>query len=141
MTDFAPGIETRLHLVRENRGAICVVLGRAVLGGLDAHTAVAIVADTNDPLGNDIAEAAAAKAGLDVREEAKRITDRGDTPTVVLVIPMDAAKEIFSSTHPSVAAGLNRRPPAGCVRCVSIAKGAATLIHADIRPMSPIADA
>ena len=141
MTDFAPGIEARLHMIRENRGAICVVLGRAVLGGLEANTAVAIVADTTDPIGYDIAEAVSGKAGLDVREEAERIVNRGETPTFVLVIPLDAAMEIFHSTHPSVTAGLDKQPPAGCVRCVAIAAGAAMLVHADVRPMAPIAEA
>ena len=65
MTDFNPGIEARLHLIRENRGAICVGAGPApVLGGIDAHTAVAIVADTNDPIGRDMAEAAAGRIGV-----------------------------------------------------------------------------
>jgi len=141
MTDFNPGIEARLHMIRENRGALCVVLDRAVFWRLDAKRAAAIVADIADQIGSDVAEAAAAKAGLDVREEGKKIADRVEAPTAVFAIRVDATMKIFNSTQPSLAAGLDKQPPAGCVRCVSIATGAATLLHCDVRTTAPIASA
>ena len=136
-----PGTETRLHLVKANRAAIYVMLCRAVSGGLPVGDAVVIVADTSDPVGLELADAAATKAGLNVQDEAGRVQERGEIPTAIIAVPLEAARAIFSESHPSVASGLVRPAPPGCVRVVSIAAGAAMLVHTDVRHTAPIADA
>ncbi len=141
MTKYNPGIEARLHLIRENRPAICVVLGRAVLGGLDVHNVVVVVADTTDPVGFEMADAAAEKAGLNLSDESRNVETNHQIPTAIVAVPIEAARALFSGSHPAVASGLARQPLPGCVRCVSIAAGAATLIHVDVRPTAPIASA
>lgn len=137
----SPGIEARMHLIHENRTAIHVMLCRAVAGGMDANTAVVVIADSNDPMGFELAGAAAEKAGMNLQDESRRVESIGQIPTAIVVVPLSAARALFTPTHPSVTAELNRHPPLGCVRVVSIAAGAATLVHCNIRPSAPIARA
>jgi hypothetical protein len=141
MTDPNPGIEARMHLVRANRSAIYVMLCRAVSGGLLVGDAVVVVADTSDPLGHELGDAAAEKAGLYIDNEAARAQERGEIPTTIIVISIADARKLFAQSHPSVASGLEHQPPPGCARVVSIAKGAAMLVHTDVRPTAPIASA
>jgi hypothetical protein len=136
-----PGTEARLHLIKANRPAIYVMLCRAVSGGLSVSNSVVIVADTSDPVGLELADAAATKAGLNVQDEAGRVQERGEIPTAIIAVPLEAARAIFSESHPSVARGLVRPALPGCVRVVSIAAGAAMLVHTDVRPTAPIANA
>ena len=136
-----PGTEARLHLVKANRAAIYVTLCRAVSGGLAVGDAVVVVADTSDPVGLELADAAATKAGLNVQAEASRVQELGEIPTAIFAVPLEAAKAIFSESHPSVASGLVRPVPSGCVRVVAIAAGAAMLVHTDVRATAPIANA
>ena len=139
MTDPKPGVEARLHLVRANRSAIFLMLCRSASTGRPIADAVVVVADTSDPMGFDLAEAASERSDLSVREEATQVQDRGEIPTALIALTLDDAKTLFSIRHPSVAAGLDRQPLPGCIRVVSIAAGAATLIHSDIRPTTNIA--
>ncbi len=136
-----PGTEVRLHLVKANRAAIYVMLCRAVSGGLAVSDAVVVVADTSDPVGLELADAAATKAGLNVQDEAGRVQERGEIPTAIIAIPLEAARAIFSESHPSVTSGLVRPVAPGCVRVIAIAAGAAMLVHTDVRPTAPIANA
>lgn len=141
MNPLNPGAEARLHLVKVNRAAIYAMLCRAVSGGLHIGDAVVVVADTLDPVGRELADAAATKVGLRVHDEAGRVQASGEIPTVIIVVPLEAARTIFNECHPSVASGLVRPAPPGCVRVVAIGAGAATLVHTDVRPTAPIADA
>jgi hypothetical protein len=63
-----------------------------------------------------------------------RVEARGQAPTAILVVDVDSAVAVLSETHPSVAAGLRRLPPYGCVRAVSVAAGGATLLHIELSP-------
>src|ERR1700690_10942 len=121
MTTPKPGNEARMHLGRANRAAIHVMLCRAAAGGMNVSRAVAIVADTTDAVGRELAEAATARASLDVTEEAERVVGREEIPTAILIVTLEAAREIFAASHPSVAAGLDKQPTSGSVRCVSVA--------------------
>ena len=141
MNPLNPGTEARLHLVKANRAAIYVMLCRAVGGGLPVGDAVVVVAETSDPIGLKLAEAAATMAGLNVLDEAGQVQEYGEIPTAIIAVPLEAARVIFSESHPSVASGLVRPAPPGCVRVVSIAGGAAMLVHTDVRPTAPITDA
>lgn len=58
MTAPNPGIEKRLHLVKAKRSAIYVMLSRFAAGGRSVADAVVVVADTSDPVGLELAEAA-----------------------------------------------------------------------------------
>src|ERR1700690_3383932 len=140
MNPTNPGTQARLQLLKANRHAIYVMLCRAVSGGLAVGDAVVVVADTSDPVGLELAHAAA-KAGLNVQDEAGRVQERGEIPTAIIAVPLEAALRIFSESHLSVANGLVKPVPSGCVRVVSIAAGAAMLVHTDVRPSAPIADA
>ena len=139
MTAPNPGIEARLHLVRANRSSVYTMLCRAVGGDLPVGDAVVVVADSTDPVGRELSEAAAEKAGLNVDDQSAQVRERGEIPTAIIVIPRAAAKMIFGASHPSIAAGLDRQPPPGSARVVSVAAGAAMLVHVDVRPTAPIA--
>jgi len=136
-----PGIDARLHLIRANRTAIYAMLCRFASGGHPVGDAVVVVADTNDSVGAELGEAASAKAGLNLRDETIGVQERGEIPTVLIVLALDDAKGLFNISHPSVAKGLSRHPPPGFVRVVSVAAGAAMLIHTDVRASAPIASA
>jgi len=56
MTDPKPGVEARLHLVRENRSAINLMLCRSASCGRPIADAVVVVADTSDPVGFELAK-------------------------------------------------------------------------------------
>lgn len=141
MNRSSAGIDIRIHLVQANRVAIGLMLDRAVTGGVERSLPVVIIADTRDRVGRALAEAATARSTLDIADEAERVSERGEVPTAIIIVSINVARELFMDSHPSVAKGLDRLPRPGCVRCVSIAGGAATLIHVDIRPMAPIANA
>jgi hypothetical protein len=128
------GAESRLHLVRANRDAISVMLGRAVAGGLTPADAVVLIADQRDSVGREMANAAAEKAGLDATSEAERVQTRGQIPTAIIVMPLAGARLLFAESHPEVARVLTRSPLAGRVRVVAIAQGAAMLVHAEASP-------
>jgi len=139
MPTNTPGIEARLHFLRANRDAISVMLGRAVGGGLEPTDAVVIVLDQRDPVGRELAAAAAEKAGLDADDEAERIGGRGQIPTAIIVVPLAAARMLFSESHPEVERGLARFPAPRQVRIVVIAEGAAMLTHAEVSPARGLA--
>ena len=141
MTQPNPGAEARLHLVKANRSAIDVMLCRTASGGRSVSDAVVVVADTSDPVGFELAEAASEKAGMNIHEESSQVRQDGQIPTALIALTLNDAKMLFSISHPSIAAGLERLPPPGCIRVVSIAAGAAMLVHCDLRSTAPIASA
>ena len=132
MTSANPGVQERLHLLHANRDALSVMLARAAAGGLSPEDAVAIIFDQRDPVGVDLAMAAAEKAGLDASSEAERVQNRGEIPTAIIVMPLAGARILFAEGHPEVALGLVRRPAVSHVRVVVIAEGAAMLAHAQV---------
>lgn len=132
MTAKNPGAEARLHLLNANRDAVSVMVARAVVGGLDRCDAVVVVVDQRDPVGAQLASAAAEKAGLDAGTEAERVKDRGEVPTAIIVVPLAAARVLFRESHPDVAGGLARCLQPVRVRVVVVAEGAAMLVHADV---------
>lgn len=139
MTQTNPGIELRLHLVRANRSGLYLMLCRAAKGGASIGDAVVIIADSTDPVGLELAEAAAEKAGMGLYEETSHAQQDGQIPTAIIVVTLHEAKAIFNVSHPNIASGLSRPPRQGCVRVVSIAGGAAMLLHSDVRPTTHIA--
>jgi len=141
VTQPNPGVEARLHLVKVNRSAIYLMLCRFATGGQPVGDAVVVVADTSDALGLELAAAAREKAGMNSHEESSQVLQEGQIPTAMIVLTLDDAKALLRTSHPSVAAGLDHRPPQGCVRVVSIAAGAAMLVHADVRATTSIAEA
>lgn len=141
MNQANSGIEARLHLVRANRSGIYAMLCRAAKGGDSVGGAVVIVADTTDPVGHELAEAASEKAGLDLHEASSQSQQDGQIPTAIIVVTLDEAKALFNASHPNVASELDKLPPQGCVRVVSIAASAAMLLHSDVRPTTRIAEA
>lgn len=141
MTHQNPGIELRLHLVKANRSAIHLMLCRFASGGHPVGDAVVVVADTSDPVGFELGVDAAEKARLDLHKESTQIQDRGEIPTALLILTIDDARSLFVLSHPSVAIGLERQPPPGCVRVVSIAAGAAMLVHSHMRLITSIGEA
>jgi hypothetical protein len=141
MNSANPSVQARLHLVEANRAAIYVAFCRAVIGGLPAGDAVVVIADTSDATSRELAQAASVLCGLNLHDETDRVQHRGDFPTAIAVVQIDAAKRLFAVGHSNVANGLDRQPLPGCVRVVSIAAGAAMLVHTDVRPSAPIASA
>lgn len=125
-------VRERLHLVRANREAIAVMLARAAADGLEPALAVVTVIDQRDELGKELAQVAGERAGLDAFQQGARANRLGQIPTVIFVVDLSSAAELFSATHPAVAAGLSRRPPEGCVRVVAVAAGGAMLAHSEI---------
>lgn len=121
-------------MLRANRAAISVMLGRAAAGGLDMAMAVVIVVDQQDEVGRALADLAAERAGLDADDERARADARGDIPTAIMVADLRSAEALFDETHPSVASGLQRPPPDACVRVVVVAAGGAMLVHGEMAP-------
>ena len=134
MDTKSAGVDARLHLLRANRDAIAVMLGRAAAGGLAPQDAVVIVVDQRDAVGRELAQAAAETAGLDASSEAERLHGRAEIPTAIIVVPLAGARVLFSESHPEVAQSLARCPQPGRVRVVVVAEGAAMLIHAQVSP-------
>ena len=134
MTIQRPGAQARLHLLDANRNAIAVMLARSTAGGVAPEGAVVILADQRDAIGRELARAAAEKAGLDADDEAERVQGRGEVPTAIIVVPLAAARMLFSESHPEVERGLARFPAPRQVRVVVIAEGSAMLVHAEVSP-------
>lgn len=134
-----PGADARLHLLHANRDAVSVMLARAAVSGLAPEDAVVLIVDQQDPVGAELAQAAAEKAGLDASIEAERVQRRGgEIPTGIIVVPLAGARILFAEGHPEVARGLARRPAASQVRVVVISEDAAMLItrrcHFELEP-------
>jgi hypothetical protein len=136
MTSESHGVRERLHLLHANHDAVSVMLARAAAARLSPEDAVAIIVDQRDPVGVELAQAAAEKAGLDASTEADRVQSRGEIPTMIMVMPLAGARILFAEGHPEVARGLVRRPAISHVRVVVIAEGAAMLVHAQVSPRS-----
>ena len=136
MTTPRPGADARRHLLDANRDAIAIMLGRVrAAGGMRTdEDAVVIVVDQRDPVGFQLAKAAADKAGLDASAEAERVQARGEIPTAIVIVPLAGARVLFGESHPEVAHSLVRRPSIGQVRVVVIAEVAAMLAHAEVSP-------
>ncbi|MEI9948252.1 MAG: hypothetical protein WDO74_04560 [Pseudomonadota bacterium] len=132
MTSKPPGVQQRLHLLHANRDAVSVMLARAAAAQLAPKDAVLLIVDQRDPVGVQLAQAAAEKAGLDASMEAERVQSRGEIPTAIIVVPLAGARNLFAESHPEVAHGLGRCPVAPHVRVVVIAEGAAMLVHAQV---------
>jgi len=139
MPTNTPGVEARLHFLRANRDAISVMLARALAGGLEPADAVVLVIDQRDPVGRDLAAAAAEKAGLDADAMAEQVQGRGHIPTAIIVVPLAGARWLFSESYPEVERRLARPPGPRQVRVVVIAEGAAMLTHAKVSPACGLA--
>ena len=139
MTSSTPPTETRLQLVKTNRAAIYAALCRAARDGKSIGDAVVVVADSADPFGCEIAEAASRQYGA-ILDQQPSTTDRlEDGPSTVIVVTIATARLLFAQSHPRIASSLDRQPSPGCARVVAIAEGTPVLIHADIRPNAIIA--
>jgi hypothetical protein len=124
-----PDLDARLHLLHHNRSAIMVMLAKSVAAGLFVQDSVAIVADTRDSVGGPLARALAAKhPGLDADAEAVRAQRRGETPTLVAIVTVQAAVEVFRIPNPGVSAGIGRAVVPGRVRVVVVGAGGSTLL-------------
>jgi len=128
------GAQARFHLLHANRDAVAVMLARAAESGLAHAEAVVLVVDQRDPIGRDLANAAAEKAGLNADVEADRFQGRGQIPTAIIVVPLAGARVMFAASHAGVTRGLIRHPAPGRVRVVMVAEGAAMLVHAEVSP-------
>ena len=125
----SPDLDARLHLLQHNRAAVMVMLAKSVASGLAVQDSVAIVADTTDSVGGPLARALAAKhPGLDTDAEAARAQRRGETPTLVAMVTVNAAVEVFAIPNPGVSAGLRRPVGPGHVRVVVVGAGGSTLV-------------
>jgi hypothetical protein len=107
-----------------------VMLRRSLDAALGVEDAVAIVADTRDPIGEALARALVERVPeLDVDKEAGRANDRGEIPTLVAVFPLNVAIELMESPSPIVSAALAERPQRGRVRVVVVGGGGSTLLQ------------
>jgi len=140
MTAQNPGAQARLHLLDANRDAIALMLTRAAAGGLAPEGAVVLVLDQRDAVGRDLARAAAEKAGIVADAEAERVQRRGQIPTAIIVVPLAAARVLFSESHPEVERGLARFPAPRQLRVVVIAEGSAMLVHAEVSSAHGLVD-
>jgi hypothetical protein len=129
--------ERRMHLLKHNRAAVMVMLGKA-RGEGKGSALVAIVADTTDVIGRDIASAFAEKSdpSLDVGAEARRVQARGEIPTFVVVVPLALAATGFALSHPNIAKGLGQPARPGALPIVLVGSGGATLVHVAAEPTS-----
>jgi len=132
-----PDLEARLHLLNGNRDAVTVMIQKAVAAGLDIEDAVAIVADTRDSIGAALARAMAERSsGLDADVEAARAQARGEIPTLVAVVPRQAAVELFAVSNPTVSANISKPVYPGHVRVVVVGAGGSTLFSMGIEAMA-----
>lgn len=127
----------RIHLARSNMSMMSVALGRAAAGGTSIEVSVVLLLDTRDVLARDLARALVeATSALDFAKEELRVLQRDEIPTGIAIVPVPAATEIFSVTHPEVTAALARVPPTGSTRVVVVAAGGATLMHLPVVPVT-----
>jgi hypothetical protein len=117
------------------------MLCRVAAKGRPVGDAVVFVADTSDEIGLELAQAARERSSVDIHEDASHVPQLGQIQNALIVVALDDAKALLSQSHPTVAAGLDRQPPQGCVRVISIAAGAAMLVHSDVRATTSIAEA
>jgi hypothetical protein len=124
--------ESRMHMLQHNRGAVLLMLGSAVREG-KAGPFAAIVADTLDHVGGDIARAFVEKsdprAGLDVGAEASKAMAKGQVPTFVCIVPVVLAAAGFAESHPEVSRGLSVPAKPGRLPVVVVGSGGATLVQ------------
>ena len=132
-----PDLAHRMHLLEANRSAVMVMLQKAVATGKAVEELVAVVADTRDPVGGDLARALVAKVpGLDADAEAARAQARGEIPTLVAIVSVMAAMEVFAIPNPGVAAGIGQAVVPGRVRVVIVGAGGSTLAAVPVETMT-----
>ena len=106
-----------------------VMLGKSVASGLAVEDSVAVIADTRDSVGGALARALAKKhPGLDTDTEAARAQARSEIPTLVAIVTVKAAADVFRIPNPGVSAGLRRPIRPGHVRVVVVGAGGSTLL-------------
>jgi hypothetical protein len=125
----SPDLDARLHLLNSNRDAIALMVGKSLAAGLSVEDSVAIVADTRDSVGGALARAMTERSSdLDTAAEAARAHAKEEIPTMVAVVPRQAAVALFASSNPSVSANIAKRIHAGHVRVVVVGAGGSTLL-------------
>ena len=140
MNSSKPAIDARLQLVKASRVAIYAALCRSVSGGHPISDSVVVVADESDAVRFELANSATTQSGVTI-DDSNRNHEVGEVQITIVVVSIEAARRLFARSHPSVANGLDRQPTSGCVRVVAIAEGAPMLVHTDVRPSAPIAQA
>jgi hypothetical protein len=137
-----PDLAHRMHLLEANRSAVMVMLAKAVATGKAVEELVAVVADTRDSVGGDLTRALADKVpGLDADAEAARAQARGEIPTLVAIVPVRAAVEVFAIPNPGVSAGIEQAVVPGRVRVVLVGAGGSTLVSVPVEKMTGGGDA
>jgi hypothetical protein len=132
-----PDLDARLHLLHHNREGIMVMLQRTVAAGKDIEDSVVVLADTRDSVGGALARALAEKhPGLDADAEAARAEGRGEIPTLVAVVTVMAAVDVFAIPNPGVSAGLRRPIGQGHVRVVVVGAGGSTLLGVPVERLA-----
>lgn len=99
------GIENRQHLWAHNRDAAMMAL--AQVPNLDPSKHMIVVADAQDTVGAALLEALGTPEGA---ADMTRIAARGDIPTLVAVLPVEAVARVIRSVNPNVARSLETLP-------------------------------
>ena len=128
-------LDARVYLLRKNRSAIMVMLGKTPRKGLDVESVAAIVTDTRDTVGGPLARAMAERSpGLDADAERARAEAKDEIPTLVAIVPLKLAVALFAHSHPAVSHGLRQPLMSGGLHVVVVASGGATLFQVKAEP-------
>jgi hypothetical protein len=128
-------LDARVYLLRTNRSAIMVMLGKALGEGLDLEGVAAIVADTRDTVGAPLARAMAERSpGLSADAEGAKAEAKDEIPTLVAIVPLKLAVALFAASHPAVSHGLRQPVMSGGLQVVIVASGGATLVRVKAEP-------
>jgi len=112
--------------------------GMIALQGVDLTKNMLVVADLNDEVGGPLAQAIAEAEGTDAFLEThkKRVEQRGEIPTAIMVVPILATSRLLAAVNPMVGQTLRALPPApGTVWVAVIAFGGTSLLQPPYIPV------
>jgi hypothetical protein len=116
----------------------------ALTGISDITTHVVVVADLRDSIGGQLAEALSEVEGKseELKRHFERVDQKGEIPTIVMVLPLRAVSLALAPVNPGVAHALHeRRLPPGHVWAVIIGHEGTTLLQPRYEPIKAMGDA
>lgn len=131
---MTPVQQKRLGFWDHNRELAMAILGNPEIGDLNGR--MIVVADMRDEVGKPLVEALSKAKGVNARAHVQKTEKKGEIPTAILVLPIEAVAKIVAAPNPRVSETLQQMTTLPeHVWVAIIAEGGTMLIQAPIEPI------
>jgi hypothetical protein len=136
---MTPTQRMRLTFWEQNEAMARMIVGKAG----DMTGLMILVADMRDSIGKLLTEALAEVDGKAAEAEAhfRKVEDKGEIPTAIMVLPIEIVRKALEETNPNVSKSLRELPLKAGLTWVAVVVGEGTmLMQAEVLPISSLGE-